>query len=494
MDSRVKPCRPQRGRDASARCGAAPFALLCAVTASGALAGCGSTPKPDLRLPLAYEAPQPAAPAPAEAASLDSWWTRFGDPQLTTLIEQALAANPDAKSAAARLREARASRESALMQYLPKGDLSAAARRVETHQISGPVFPNIPGFSTNGVSEAYSANFNVSWEVDVFGRVFAAARTANAEVSAARFDYEGTRAALAAQTADAYFQVRGLAIQLAEARETARIERELYGIAARRAAAGLAATSEPDRAAGQLAEAEAQAAALEAELQVERRTLLILAGRVVEPTTNVAAPPEVGEAPPVPASLPSELLGRRPDVREAQARLRSALGQRDLARLALLPTFTLTPGVGWSRQSQPGFTIESRSWTMGGNAVQPLLSLPRLIADIKVQGARAEQAVAAYEKTVQTAFGEAESSLVRLDADRRRVATLTEGEARAARAYQAARLGYTRGLTDLQTTLSAEQSWRSVRAQLTAAQVQAVRRTVQAYKALGGGWPSRTDS
>jgi outer membrane protein TolC len=84
--------------------------------------------------------------------------------------------------------------------------------------------------------------------------------------------------------------------------------------------------------------------------------------------------------------------------------------------------------------------------------------------------------------------------MVRLEAARRQVATLVDGEARAARAYHASRLGYSLGLIDLQTTLSAEQSWRSVRAQLASAQVQAVRQAVQAYKALGGGWPSQTDS
>jgi outer membrane protein TolC len=209
---------------------------------------------------------------------------------------------------------------------------------------------------------------------------------------------------------------------------------------------------------------------------------------VAEPTAEVAAPPQVGRAPPVPVSVPSELLTRRPDVRQAEARLRAALGQRDLAKLALFPVFTFTPGLGWSKQEQPGFRTESASWTLGGTALQPVLSIPQRLAQARAQSAQADQAVAAYEKTVQTAFGEAEGALARLDADRRRVATLTEGEARSQRAYQAARLGYARGLIDLQTTLSAEQSWRATRAQLTTAEVQSVRQAVAAYKALGGGW------
>jgi outer membrane protein TolC len=90
---------------------------------------------------------------------------------------------------------------------------------------------------------------------------------------------------------------------------------------------------------------------------------------------------------------------------------------------------------------------------------------------------------------VQTAFGEAEGAMVRLDANRRRVAILTDGEVRARRAYEASRLGFTRGLNDLQTTLSAETAWRATRTELTSAQVAAVRQAVQAYKAIGGGWP-----
>jgi multidrug efflux system outer membrane protein len=462
-------------------------ASVLVVLAGLTAAACGSAPKTDLRLPPAFEAPASTAAAQpiAQPVALDRWWTVFDDPALTLLVDQALAANPDARSAAARLREARASRDDALFGFLPQGDLSGSGRRTHNRQVAGTAI-NIPGFSTRGISDAYAANFDVSWELDVFGRVFAANRVARAEVEAARMDLEGTRASLAAQVADAYFQVRGLAIQLADARESVRIQQALYDLASRRAEAGLAATAEPDRVAGELAQA--QAAGLEADLQVERRTLLILAGRIVEPTANIAAPPSVGAAPPVPASLPSQLLGRRPDVRQAEARLRSALGQRDVARMAFLPTFTLKPGAGWSKQSQPGYSSETVSWVLGGTVTQPVLAIPQLLARLRVQNARAEQAAANYEKTVQTAFGEAEAALVRLDADRRRVALLTDGEHRAARAYQAAQLGYGRGLTDLQTALSAEQTWRAARTQLTSAQVQAVRRAVQAYKALGGGW------
>jgi NodT family efflux transporter outer membrane factor (OMF) lipoprotein len=463
-------------------------ALPLAVLASIALAGCANPRKPDVRLPAAYEAPVSAAPAGSVA--LDRWWVNFDDAELTGLIDQALVANPDARSAAARLREVRAQRISAILQYTPQGNAGFQGRKTHTKQLSGTL-ADIPGFSTSGTSEAYSGQFNVSWEVDLFGRSFAATRTANAEVAAARFAYEGARAALAAEVADAYFQARGLAIQLADARETARIQRNLYDVATRRAEVGIAASADADRVAGDLSQADAQVAALEALLQIERRALLILTGRIVEPTANIAVAPNVGQPPAMPDAIPGELLARRPDVREARARLASAAGQQDSAALAFLPTLTFTPGLGYNRIIQPGFKSTTQNWSWGGTITQPVLSIPRLIADLKAQNARTEQAVIAYEKAVQTAFSESESALVNLDADKRRVAILTDGEARAARAYRASRIGYDRGLTDLQTTLSVEQSWRATRTQLTSAQVQALRRSVQAYKALGGGWQAQ---
>jgi outer membrane protein TolC len=177
-------------------------------------------------------------------------------------------------------------------------------------------------------------------------------------------------------------------------------------------------------------------------------------------------------------------------VRRAQAQVESASGRLLLQDLAFFPTFTLTPGVGWSRIVQPGFTSTSDSWTIGANITQPVFSIPKLLQDLAAQNARTEQAVIAYEKAVQTAFGEAESALVRLDSYNRRVAVLTEGERRAARAYEAARKGYSLGLTDLQTALSAEQAWRATRTQLTTAQVGGLRQAVTTFKALGGGWPA----
>jgi NodT family efflux transporter outer membrane factor (OMF) lipoprotein len=454
--------------------------------ASLALSACMAAPKPDVALPAAFEAPNPGGMA---VENLDRWWTAFQDPQLEALIERALVEAPDARTAMERLAEARASGATALTAFLPQGNATGSARRTETRQTEGPAI-DAPGFNLSGQSDAYAANFNVSWEIDLFGRFFAAKQAYAGDTAAARFGYESARASLAASIADAYFQARGLAIQLEDARETVRIRRSLYEVAQVRAERGLGATSEADRVAGDLAQAESQAASLAAELAAAQRSLLVLVGRGAAPLAEMPTPASVGVVPPTPQVIPGELLQRRPDVREAEAGVRSALGRSRYARLAFFPTFDLTPGLGLSRQVQPGLEYTTESWSIGAQATVPVLDIPRLLLELRAQDARTRQAVIAYEKAVQTAYGEAENALVRLDADKRGVALLADGEARARRAYEASRTGYASGLTDLETALGAEQSWRATRSQLTSAQVQALRRAVQTYKALGGGWPA----
>ncbi|WP_421736714.1 efflux transporter outer membrane subunit [Caulobacter sp.] len=477
-----------------------------AITASGfaalALTGCVSAPRQaDTRLPAAYEAPAGVA-LPDQA--LDRWWTAFNDPALTQLIETALAQSPDARLAAARLDEARAVRGGQVRQlYIPSTPLTGAASKTHTKIIDQS---GAGGFTQGGDSESYSANFDVSWELDLIGRRRAAMKSVNNDLAAARFNHEGARAALAANVAQSYFQARTLAVQLDDARQSERIAGSLADTSAERSRRGLSAGSEADRAAADRAQAQAQVAGLEAELQVARRSLLILVGRGVDPLASLPVPAVLADAPPAPAAIPGALLARRPDVREAQARLASASANLNVNELALFPTFTLAPGLGLAKSVSPSFlspgttsSTSSSAWTIGANLSIPVLNIPTLLANIDAQNARTEQAAVTYEKTVQTAFGEAEGALLQLAADNRRVALLAAGEARAATGYEANRKGYAAGLTDLTSALQAEQSWRAARTALTGARGQALQRAVQTYKALGGGWspdavPSKASS
>jgi len=198
--------------------------------------------------------------------------------------------------------------------------------------------------------------------------------------------------------------------------------------------------------------------------------------------------------------VPGQLLQRRPDVRQAEQQLYLALAQLKIDRLDLFPKFTIMPGVGLTQSEGVGLisfgasptfgptTTKTANWSIGGNLSIPVLNRPQLLAEARTSEAKAEQAVITYEKSVQGAYGEAENLLVQYGADKRGVDLLVVGEAEARKAYDAAKIRYDRGLDDLTAFLSAEQAWRGARTGLTSARTQALRRSVQTFKALGGGW------
>ncbi|HLZ77689.1 TolC family protein, partial [Phenylobacterium sp.] len=203
----------------------------------------------------------------------------------------------------------------------------------------------------------------------------------------------------------------------------------------------------------------------------------------------------------MPHALPSELLARRPDIRQAEYHLQAQLGTAHLAHLAIFPTFTLLPGLGLSSISAPGVgfippttlitqqqTTTTGFWTIAGGVSQPTLDIPKLLYQAKAEDARSREAAIAYQSTVRNAFGEAQNAMTDVVAGERAVNLLTEAEARAHRAYDGVRRGYDHGLDDLTTTLTEEQSWRVIRLALTIRRVQTLRSAVQSYKALGGGW------
>jgi NodT family efflux transporter outer membrane factor (OMF) lipoprotein len=468
---------------------------LCACAAGPTIA-----PTPRVTPPLAYDGAPGNRTLAVEA--LDRWWLLFNDPDLNALEDEAFRYSPDARTAQARLLEARATRNSQTLQTLPQGGIDAKASHEPAYQLNG-VGNNI--VSSTGVTNEQQVNFDISWEIDLFGRLKEARRVANADLLEARFNTEAALASLAASVADQYFLARGLAIQLADAKETVRIQSELQDVAARKAALGLGAASDADRVAGDLAQAKSQVENLQAQLHAAQRQLLILVGRPFEPVVDLRLNPEPQTPPPIPSAIPGDLMIRRPDVREADARLRAQAGTARLRHLAIFPTLTLLPGLGASNITSPGVgfippaTLISQPqttalgfWSLAVNLQVPVLDIPHLLQDAKAEDARTTQAAIAYEKTVQTAYGEAENALVNLAAAERAAQVLNDGEVRAHRSSDAAQRRYRMGLDDITSTLSAEESWRTTRSTLTSARIAALRQAVAAYKALGGGWAYTT--
>lgn len=467
-------------------------ALLVLAAAAPLLTACAGLGGPgpreaDVRTPGSFTT---AGGAQLPAGALDRWWALYGDPELETLVDGALSANTDVRTALARLEEARAQRASVIRTLGPRGDLTGDAdvRQTESLEDGGGQGGGGQFGQQVGTSNAQNLTFSGSQEIDIWGRNREARRSLNAEFLASRFAFESVRSAVAAQTADTLFLTRGVAVQLEDARETVRIANELSRITRIRAERGLSATSEFDRSETERANAEAEIARLEAALRASQRALLTLVGRGAEPVTALPVRAALYDPPATPEALPGVLLTRRADVREAQARIDSATGNLRRARLALLPTFTLRPAVGLSRSDSDAFSFTNGFWSVGAGLLVPVLDRGRLLAEVQVSGARAEQAVIGYERAVQTAFSEADQSLIQLEGDRVRVRQLTQAEARARAAYDAAQRGYQAGLTDLQVLLDAERAYRGARSALSGARTQALQRSVQAFRALGGGW------
>ena len=480
---------------------AATILLTGAVTL--ALGACASgARKPDVSLPQAFQAP--AGAQDLSAQQLDHWWLIFGDEELNQLEAQALAGSPDVKTEIARLQEAGQVEKSGIWQTYPTGDITAGASRKVTKPIGGAPSSLIP---IGGVDEDFHADFRPSWEVDFMGALREERKAVRADYAATRFNVEAARATLVADVADQYFVARGLAIQLEDQKEQLQIETDLLNSATVKLQHGLGPRSDADRIAGDLAQAKSQMDGLQAQIHAAQRTLLILIGRGAEPVENLPLVADVPDAPPLPKTVPGDLLKRRPDVREADERMRAAAIRTSLAKDELFPNLTFVPALGIAREVAPGVGLISliplilapqqqatntQYWSLGASLDQPVLDIPRLLADAKAQSARTEQAVIAYEQAVKNAYGDAENAMVLLASDERRVKILADGEVRARRAYDDGRLRYNLGIDDVTSVLSAEATWRTDRTLLTGQRVQALRRAVQTYKALGGGWDYET--
>jgi NodT family efflux transporter outer membrane factor (OMF) lipoprotein len=440
-------------------------------------------PSVDTGVPSAFEGDYLSA---TPAGGIDNWWTLFDDRQLDTLIEQALRAAPDARTALAELNEARALRRQALTAYDPQGSFTASASTTHTHLANVPAVER-PYITTTPSDPIVTASLPISWEVDLFGRRVAAKTAAEADLAAAQFDYHATRVALAASVATSLFQARGIAAQLVEAQETSRIADQLASLGQLRAQSGLGSDVDAARLQSDAASRRSDMIALAAQLRVARRTLLVLLGRGAEPTDELTIEPDLPSPPRPPALTPADVMARRPDVLEAEARLRSTIGTLRLDRLDLFPHLALQPGATYTLITGP-LGYSSTAWSLAAGLTMPLLDRKRLLAQLDAQSARTEMAAIAYERTVQGAFGESENSLTTLTSDLARLDNLSRAEEEASFAFTAQQKGYRAGILDLDSLLQTERTWREARVALIGLRTTALVDAVTSFKALGGGW------
>ncbi|MDB5686784.1 MAG: putative efflux pump outer membrane protein SepC, partial [Rhizorhabdus sp.] len=397
------------------------------------------------------------------------------------LIENALAFGTDARAAYFRIREARAVRARTSASTGPSGNIAASSTVRDTDQLSGVALTG------EGRTTSSDLSLQSSWEVDLFGRLENTRAAGRLEFAAASFDYHGARLALAADVADALFEARGIAVQLEDAQVARTVAADLARAGALGREHGLVSGADSARLDSDVRSAEADVVQLETALRVAKRSLLILIGTPNADIDSLVILARLDLPPPLPAVAPATLLQRRPDVRAAEYRLAAAMRSIKVDRAALFPQFILRPGAGLS-DSSGILGGSSMFWSIGAGLTVPLLDRTRLIAELRVTEAQAGKAVVAYEKAVQTAFGEADNALTRAAADGVLVDRLGAAAERAGFAFRASQIGYRKGLTDLTTTLQTERAWISTRGAFSRQKAQALGNVVAVFRALGGGW------
>lgn len=473
--------------------GPAMLAAL-ATLAMLALGGCAVGPqyeRPAAQLPGAWQ----AAPGGAGTLATDQagarWWQLYGDATLDGLVEEALKNNANLQLAVARVDEARAQLGYTRSLEAPSLDASFSRARSESSAATGTLPPGLPRERND-----YRAALNVSYELDLWGRLRSATAAARADLLATEAARDTVRITLAADVVQAYHALRALNAQEATTERTIATRREGIGLQDKRRQAGLISDFELAQLRSELATAEAQLPGLERQRLSTETALAVLLGRSPKelfeaPRSRDAAGAQPGAAAPlvVPAGLPSELLLRRPDLVRAEQALIAANARIASARASLFPAISLTGLLG-SQSAALGnlFTGPAGIWSLAAGLSQPIWAAGRLQAGVEAAEARERQAVLQYQQAIQSAFKEVRDALdaqtlarEQLEAEGRRAQALGEN-------LRLARLRYENGIASQLDVLDAERNL--LAAQLGQAEALRAQRAAVAnlIKALGGGW------
>lgn len=452
---------------------------LTALVGALVLAGCATAPAP---------LPQPLTAAPAAfhdtgaagtaaAATADGrWWQAFGDPALDALIERAEHQNTTLQVAAARVLQARALLRASDAARLPQVGVAAGASRGTTLG-QGPA-----------VSNLFSVGADLSYEVDLFGRLAGASNAAALDLAARESLQQSTRLVVQAQVAQAYFTLRALDDEHRIVQETVQAYHGTLSLSQRRLAAGDIAELDVERLKSEVAATESEALALERQRAQVEHALALLTG---ESATgfDLQAAPWTSALPVVPAGLPSSVLARRPDVAAAQASLQAAQVRLGVAKAAWFPTLSLTASGGSaSPELSDLFRGPARAWSLGALLAAPLFDGGRRSAGVDNARGELDAAFAGYREQVLVALKDVEDELSAL----RLLAAQQQAQAAAvdaaARATTLSATRWRNGLVSQLELLDAQRSElrnRRQALQVRAAQYQA---TVALIRALGGGW------
>ena len=452
-----------------------PLALACVL-----FAGCAVGPR--------YERPPVTAPeqargqaGPPEAASLadQAWWQIFQDEALKSLIGEAIRNAYDVRLAAWRVEEARASAGVARSEFFPQ--VQAQGLWSRSRQSAGSGFPPTP-------VNLYDVNLGLSWEIDLWGRIRRLNEEALAQYLATEEARRGVLLSLVSSVATDYFQLRALDLELEIARRTKEAFQGTYDLFDRRLQGGTGSALDTSSAAASLASTAANIPNLERQIVAQENEIAFLLGRNPGPITRGAALNDQFLPPEIPAGLPSDLLERRPDLREAEQNLVAANANVGVAVANFFPAISLTGAFGGLAPQVSDLFGKGKTWSVGGGLLSPIFQGRRLKNRERAAVAQWEQAKVAYEQRVTGAFTEVSTALVAY----LKLVEVEKEQAQAVSAYKEAvslsSQRYLAGLSDYLEVLQAQQNLFPAENALAQTRFNRLATLVQLYKALGGGW------
>ncbi|HEV2271211.1 MAG TPA: efflux transporter outer membrane subunit [Steroidobacteraceae bacterium] len=462
---------------------------ILAVLTSAALGGCVVGPN--------FRAPKPAVPThwatpmsggeTAGSARLATWWRGFNDPMLDALIQSAVRSNYSLRIAEDRVREARAERDYVAGGEWPSVGTSAA---YSDNRYGAHAFPPLPATIPLN-HNLYDAGFDASWELDVFGRTRRAVEAATAQVDAAEYHRSDVVITLLAEVARDYIAARGAQQRLEFANRDIEAERAILALTRSRYESGLSSELDVEQATAALAATQAQVPTLEGDFDASVHELGVLLGRPPGALLGeMTATRPIPVIPPVvPVGLPSDLLKRRPDVREAEREIAAATARIGVAKTDYFPSFSLTGAAGLTSTSSANWLdFSSRFFSIGPTINWKLFEGGRIRANVRLQTVREEEAVHSYDQTVLGALEDVENTLDAYARKQSQCASLGRLVRADRKALYLSKQLYTGGLVGFLPVLDSERSLYAEQDTLIQCREGVSSDLVRLYKALGGGW------
>ena len=461
---------------------------LGVVAAVVMVGGCAAAPPVEppalegVDLPVTWTATE----VPVGQIAID-WWTDFDDPGLSVAVETVLSHNYDLQTAAARLEQAAADARAAAAGLRPTIQASYSGSRRKQNFVGFPI-PGAEDRVLTTVSTNHGVSLDVSWEIDLWGRLRAGSQAALADLQRSAADLRGAQLSIAGQTVKAWFAIAEAQQQVNLSRQTADSFRESEEQVRNRFEAGIRPALDLRLALLNLSNAEALLQQRLQQLDSSTRQLEVLLGQYPDGTTDT--PPALpATTPAVPSGLPADLVGRRPDLVAAERDLAASEARLGVARTELLPQISLTAATGTATNSLRSLINGDFSvWSFLGNIVAPLWQGGRLRAQISQAEARSAEALATYANTVLAAYAEVETALAAEQFLREREQHLTTSVTQARAAERLADERYRAGLETYITVLDSQRSAVQAEADLLAARRLRLENRVDLYLALGGGF------